>query len=245
MGPLDSVVSTLEQAADWIDRVGLALLFPRADVILPSLWAQISGGDDPKWAVRGPDGTFLRWSDELAFMWRVKDDLPAAGLACVGKHLARVASCVAPRVVPTLRAANGAEPEGIEEIVADAVRELGPTTGPGLRAATGLQKKEVDRVVASLHRKLVLTNAHLVEGDASWGALAHELVERKWPSASPLPSRTDARRGLVLLLLEREGELTAADVAGALGWRRTEAAAILETVGVGREAEGFRIWARR
>jgi hypothetical protein len=46
-------------------------------------------------------------------------------------------------------------------------------------------------------------------------------------------------------VLERAGELTAADLAGALGWRRKEAAAVLEEVGDGRDAEGFRIWTRR
>jgi hypothetical protein len=45
-------------------------------------------------------------------------------------------------------------------------------------------------------------------------------------------------------VLERAGELTAADLAGPFGWRRSEAAALLEAVGEGREAEGFRIWAR-
>jgi hypothetical protein len=32
------VVRTLSQAARWVDKVGLALLFPKADVVLPSLW---------------------------------------------------------------------------------------------------------------------------------------------------------------------------------------------------------------
>ena len=45
-------------------------------------------------------------------------------------------------------------------------------------------------------------------------------------------------------MLERTGELTAADLAGALGWRRKEAAAVLDEVGDGRDDEaGFRIWA--
>ena len=41
------------------------------------------------------------------------------------------------------------------------------------------------------------------------------------------------------------GELTAADLAGALGWPRAAAAAVLEEVGEGRDADGFRIWTRR
>jgi hypothetical protein len=239
------VVRTLEQAAAWIDEVGLALLFPKADVVLPSLWAQINGSDDANWAVREPDGTFVRWSEEMGFMWSAKDELPAAGLACVGKHLARLAACVAPRLVPVLVAANEAPPEGTEELVADAVRELGPATGPALREATGLPKKDVDKAVVALHRKLVLTNSHLVEGDSSWGALAHDLVARKWPLPEGRPSRDAARRRLADLVLDRAGELTAADLAGALGWRRKEAAEILDAIAQGRDGDGFRIWTRR
>jgi hypothetical protein len=58
-----------------------------------------------------------------------------------------------------------------------------------------------------------------------------------------VPPREQARRELARLVLEQAGELTAADLAGPFGWRRKEAAAILETVGEGRDEEGFRIWA--
>ncbi len=236
---------TLEEAAAFVDDVGLALLLPKADVVLPSLWEQVNGSPERSWAIRDADGTFVRWSDEMGFLWGAKDDLPAASLACVGRHLARVVACVAPRLVPTLVAANGAEPEGAGLRIAEAIREAGPLTGPELREATGLAKKEVDRAVASLHHTLVLTGSHLREQDGPWGALAHDLVERKWPLPKRLPSREDARRDLTSLVLDRVGELTAADLGGALGWRRKEAAELLEAVGDGRDEEGFRIWTRR
>jgi hypothetical protein len=239
------VVRTLEQAASFVDDVGLALLLPKADVVLPSLWEQVNGSPERSWAVREPDGTFVRWSEEMSFLWGAKDELPAAGLACVGKHLAKVVACVAPRLVPALVAANGAEPEDIALRIAEQVRDAGPLTGPQLREATGLAKKEIDKAVAALHHTLVLTNAHLVEQDGPWGALAHDLVERKWPLPKRLPARADARRELAALVLDQVGELTAADLGGALGWRRREAADVLDEVGAGRDEEGFRIWTRR
>ena len=239
------MVRTLKQAAAWVDGVGLALLLPKADVVLPSLWEQVNGSPERSWAIREPDGTFVRWSEEMGFLWGAKDELPAAGLVCVGKHLGKVVACVAPRLVPTLVAANGAEPEGTDLLVAETVRDAGPLTGPQLREATGLVKKEIDKAIASLHHALVLTNSHLVEQDGPWGALAHELIERKWPLPKRRPPREDARRDLAALVLGQAGELTAADLGGALGWRRKEAAAVLEEVGEGRDEEGFRIWARR
>jgi hypothetical protein len=237
------VIRTLAAAAAWVDEVGLALLFPKADVVLPSLWEQVNGSPEDNWAIRDADGKFVSWSEAMGFLWPAKDELPERGLVCVGKHLARSVACVAPRLVPVLAAANGEE--AIDDPVADAVRELGPLTGPQLREATGLPKKDVDRAVASLHHRLVLTTSHLVEQDGPWGALAHELLVRKWQLPAALPERAEARRRLATLVLDLAGELTAADLAGALGWRRKEAATVLDEIADGRDDEaGFRIWAR-
>jgi len=238
------VIRTLAAAAAWVDDVGLALLFPKADVVLPSLWEQVNGSAEQNWAIRDDGGKFVSWSEPMGFLWPAKDELPEQGLVCVGKHLARVVACVSPRVVPLLVAANR-DTADADPVVA-AVRRDGPLTGPQLREATGLAKKEIDRAIASLHHRLVLTSSHLVEQDGPWGALAHDLVDRKWSVPKKLPPRERARRELALLVLERAGELTAADLAGVFGWRRKEAAAILDDLGEGRDDEaGFRIWTRR
>jgi Winged helix DNA-binding domain len=235
------VIRTLAQATAWVDEVGLALLFPKADVVLPSLWEQVNGSPEENWSIRDADGTFVSWTDEMGFLWGAKDALPERGAVCVGKHLARVTSCIAPRLVPLLAAANGAAAG--DDPVAEAVRDLGPLTGPQLREATGLTKKEVDRAIASLHHRLVLTSSHLVERDGPWGALAHDLLARKWKLPARLPERAAARRELARLVLGQARELTAADLAGALGWRRKEAAAVLDEIATGRDdPAGFRIW---
>ena len=214
-----------------MDEVGLALLFPKADVVLPSLWEQVAGVTEVRWP-----------SPEMSFVWGAKDALPAGRRVCVGRHLARAVSLVAPRLLPALVAASGVEAGGA---VVDSIRELGPLTAPQLREATGLEKRVVERELASLHHGLVLTSSHLVEG-GSWGALAHDLLARKWELPHALPAREDARRALAGLVLERARELTAADLSGVFGWRRKEAAEVLEQVGEGRdEPAGFRIWARR
>jgi hypothetical protein len=239
------VVRSLEEAAAWIDRVGLALVFPKADLVLPSLWEQVNGSPEQNWALRDEEGGFVRWSEPMAFLWGAKDDLPADGLACVGKHLARVAACIAPPLLPVLVASRAdAAPEGLEAEVAAVIEEGGPATGPELRIATGAAKKDVDKAVASLHRQLVLTTSHLVEQEGPWGAIAHELLRRKWLLPARPPAFDDARRELALLVLKQAGELTAADLAAPFGWRRKEAAAVLDQIAEGRDAEGFRIWAR-
>lgn len=228
------MIRTVPQAAKWVDKVGLALLFPKADIVLPSLWEQVSGLQVTDWD-----------TEEMNFFWWAKDELPARGLTCVGKHLARHVACVAPRLLPTLVAANG-EPAEEGDPIVDAIHSVGPMTGPELRDATGLAKKEVDRSIASLHHRLVLTNSHLVHEGSTWGTLAHDLLARKWKLPKRLPAREDARRDLARIVLGHAGELTAADLAGALGWRRKEAAAVLDEIAVGHDDPGgFRIWMQR
>jgi hypothetical protein len=237
------MVRTLEAAAAWVEEVGLALLFPKADVVLPSLWEQVNGSPERNWSIRDDEGNFVRWSKPLSFLWGAKDDLPAEQLVCVGKHVARVATCVAPRLLPLLVAAAEPAEAGVDEqAVEAAVSSEGPLTGLQLRDLTGLSKKAVDKTLATLHRRLVLTNSHLVEQEGPWGAIAHDLLARKW-GVGDGPPPDEARRELARLVLDQAGELTAADLAGPFGWRRKEAAAILETLGEGRDEDGFRIWA--
>jgi hypothetical protein len=237
------MMDTIEAAAAWVDRVGLAVLFPKADVVLPSLWEQVNGSTDANWAVREPDGTFVRWTEEMGFLWNAKDELPSRNLVCVGKHLAHVTALIAPPLLPSVCAqVDRTAPDGLAADVLDAVREEGPLTGPQLRDLVGAPKKDVDRVVTLLHRHLLLTSSHLVAQEVGWSALAHDLVDRKWRLPERLPPADEARRELAGLLLARAGELTAADLSGALGWRRTLCAAVLDELAPSRQEADFRIW---
>ena len=71
-------VRTLEQAAKWVDEVGLALLYPNGDYVVPSLWEAATGHSDMDWE-----------APETWKVWTWKDELPAERLACVGLHVAR------------------------------------------------------------------------------------------------------------------------------------------------------------
>jgi chromosome segregation and condensation protein ScpB len=239
-------VRTPMEATAWVDRVGLALLFPKADVVLPSLWEQVNGSPAPNWSLRDEDGRFLDWSKEMGVLWGLKDSLSGQNRVCVGKHLARAVALVSPAVLPTL-VAGRAEPEldAVETAVLDAVATGGePLTGPDLRALLGHDKKTIDKAVLALHRHLLLTNGHLDASAGGWAALAHDLLARKWRLPKKLPPRDAARRELAALVLAQARELTAADLGGALGWRRKEAAAVLDEVAESREEDGFRVWVR-
>jgi hypothetical protein len=225
------VIRTLAQAARWIDKVGLALLFPHHDVVLPSLWEQVSGLQHTDWD-----------TEEINFLWWAKDALPDEGRACVGKHLARTASCVAPRMLPALVAANGEEMD--DDPVVQIIREAGPLTNPQIRNITGISKRDVDKSLFAAHKRLVLTNAFLVDEGSTWGSLAHDVLARKWKLPKRLPSQEAARRELAETVLRNAVELTAADLRGVVGWRPKECAAVLDEIAESRDEDGFRIWMR-
>src|SRR3954469_8347848 len=129
-----AALQTLEEAAAWGDRVGLALVFPRDDVVLPSLW-HASGGEGA-FAKRDDDGKFIEWTKPMDFVWRTKDELPARNLVCAGKHLRGRASLVALDLLPALVAlallpalvavAHRAELDPLEAEIVELLRAEGP-----------------------------------------------------------------------------------------------------------------------
>jgi len=136
--------------------------------------------------------------------------------------------------------------------VAEAVLQEGVSTAPELhRTLETPDRKRVKAAVESLERMLVLTRAGSREQDQGWPAGAYDLLARRCSvHLVDLPSPEEARRRIVAKLLNSARELSAADVTGALGWRKTEAVGALEDLadaGVAstRDEEGYRLWVAR
>jgi hypothetical protein len=207
-------VKTVRAAAAWLDRVGLAVLIPGAETVLPSLWEAVAGTREVTWAERRELDGKHEFTPSMARCWQWKDELPAKRLALVGKHFGPRAALIAPRLVSHVVAAAADKRAALTEFhehVAEVVREHGACTVPQLRALCGAEKKHVD----ALHRALVLSNSHLVEQRAGWDAIAVDLVERLYD----LRPVDEPDRELARVVLAAAGEVSAADVAGALGWR--------------------------
>jgi hypothetical protein len=226
-------VRSLRGAAKWLDDVGVAALLPGADLVLPSLWEAITGTREVTWGMERPDGK-LTFTPEMDTCWRWKDDLPAQGHALVGKHFGRWAALVAPRLISHVWtvAADRREPlAGLHLEIVDAVRENGACTVPQLRALVpGAEKKHVEQ----LQRAIVLTNSHLVEQSQGWAAIAVDLVDELWD----LHAEPDAEAQLALAVLESSGELSAADLGGALGWRVKRSREVLDALDLRTRIEG-------
>jgi hypothetical protein len=218
-------VKSVRGAAKWLDGVGIAALLPGADLVLPSLWEAVSGTRAVEWGVQRDDGKF-EFTPEMARCWRWKDELPAQGHALVGKHLGRWAALVAPRLISEVWTVAAERREALTDLqraIVEAVRENGAVTVPQLRALVpGADKKHVEQ----LQRALVLTNSHLVEQSQGWAAIAVDLVDELW-EVEHVP---DAESDLALAVLESSGELSAADLGGALGWRVKRSREVLDAL---------------
>ncbi len=215
----------------------------------------IAGTREVEWAERDEGGRQV-FTPEMARCWAWKDALPEHGLACVGKHFGRWSGLIAPRVVPLVYALTGrtgrpddfrrADLTPLQLEVAEAALAEGPATGPELRALVGADKKQVDTAVAVLQRALVLTNAGVVEQKQGWGAIAVDILARRF-DVSELPPEREARLALARAVLAASGELSAADLGGALGWRAKRSRETLdELVAAGkagrREVQGVTLW---
>ena len=211
--------------------MGIAALFPGSDLVLPSLWEAIAGSRDVDWAIRDENtGKYVSFTPEMSRCWSWKDELPERGLACVGKHLGRWAALIAPRLLSAVYVVAADRRDGLTEFqfeVAEAVRAGGPCTGPELRALVGADKKQTDAAVIVLQRALVLTNSGLVQQEQGWGAIAVDVLTRKW-KLGRLPRADAAERTLAATVLASSGELSAADLGGALGWRLKRSRELLE-----------------
>jgi hypothetical protein len=251
-------ISSLEEAGAFVDRVGIAVPWGNADLVLPSLWQGIAGSD-ADWAIRDETGKAIEFSPEFQRLWRWKDELPERRLACAGKHFSSAALLIAPRLLPAAYALTGRsgevddfrddEVETLEREVAEVVLENEPLTGPEIRRLLGTNdRKAVDRAVARLQRRLVLTNAGAAEQAQGWRAIRQDVFVRRWgESLKRLPVEEEARHELALAVLAGTVDASAADVAGALGWRRKQAEVVLAELTLAgraseREENGLHLW---
>lgn len=238
---------SIEAAAAFVDRAGIALVFPKQDVVLPSLWEAVAGPGPLRWAVERDDGK-LEFTPEMDAVWRLKDELPGRKLACAGKHVRGWPALLSLDVLPALYALRpDAEMSPLERDIADAVRDGGPATAPDIRRRIGSKDTaKVNRTIDALQRLLVLTRAGVVQQEHGWPAGSFDLLTRRF-SVKRLPKPDAARDAIATVILRAARELSAEDLRAATGWSRRDATAALEGLADGghatrRTVGAVRLW---
>ena len=239
-------------ATSWVDRVGLALIFPSDDLVLPSLWTAVAGTDEITWSMRDEEGRFLDFSPEFGRIWRWKNELPERRLVCVGKHVRGRTALVSLRTLPLLVAAQDEpeKPSPVEQAVIDLLEQHGPCSTADLPGLIGYERKPLAAAVERLQRRLVLTTAGAQERPQGWAAVVLDLLARRYGGhLRRLPTRDEARTQLAELILRSAGEVSAADLAAVTGGTRRLADSALDRLAEEgrarrREAEGFSLYRR-
>ena len=252
-------IASIRGAAAWVDRVGLAVLYPNDDLVLPSLWEALTGRQDVDWAEREDGGRFVDFTPDFARVWRWKDELPEQRLVCAGKHLGGGrASLVSLRLLPALYALTGRaaraddfrdeELSPVERDVAEAVLEGGPISTAELPELAGHERKRVSAATQRLQRRLVLTAAGRQERERGWPAVVLDLLARRYSHRlGEMPEIENARAELASVVLRSASDLSAADLAAVIGGPRREAAGALDRlveagIARSRDADGYVIW---
>src|SRR5215469_3361245 len=229
-------VGSLLAAAAFVDRAGLALVFARKGVPLPSLHEAVAG-PDARWVDEREDGK-LAMTPELAKVWAWKDELAEARLACAGKHVRGWPALVSLALLPALYALTGRSGApadfrdvvlpALEREVAEAVLDNAPADALGVRRAIGVRDtRRVARAIDSLQRQLVLTRAGTIRREQGWPGTAYDVLPRRY-EMDRLPEPDVARARLAAAVLLSADELSAVDLSRVLGFSRAEAAAALE-----------------
>jgi hypothetical protein len=235
-GPVRSISS----AAAFVNRAGLALVFPNDNVVLPSLWEAAVGTGEVIVFVRDEHGRRVL-SPELRRVWSWHERLAAQRRACVGKHIRNRLALISLELLPALYASTGRQGRlddfraidaiaPLELDLAEALLDAGPRTGPDLRRLLGLRDAaRTKRALEGLQRDLVITRAGEAEQAQGWDAAVFDLVARRYQARlRRLPEADNARVQLAAAVLGQAGELSVADLAAVLHCRRPEATAALD-----------------
>lgn len=230
---------SIQGAAAFANRAGIALVFPSADLVLPSLWEATTGTSEVTVFARNEQARRVL-TPELRRVWSWHTRLGEQRLACVGKHVRGRLALVSLETLPALYALTGRsahtadfrEPgllSALELELAEALLDAGPSTAPELRGLLGLaDPRTTKRALERLQRLLVATQAGEAEQEHGWSAAVFDLVARRYHERlRRLPDPDSARRELVACVLASAGELSAADAAAALGLTRAEAEGVL------------------
>jgi len=169
------LLTSVDEAAEYLDGVGFAVLFPAERIQAPSLWEAVAGADAVPFAAgMGPAESQV---------WTWKDELPRAGLAWYGKFVYQRASLLSPRLLAALYTGRG-EPTDHEafELPDEAHRVVealmtGPLSTAALREIVG-DRGRYDRAMVALQRHLLVTSAGVREYRTGWPATLVDLTCR-------------------------------------------------------------------
>jgi hypothetical protein len=206
----DPLLTTMDEAAEFIARVGFAILFPKDRISAPSLWEAVAGPDEV------PFASGMGSAEDLVWTW--KDSLPRAGAAWYGAFVHKRSSLLSPTLLAALYPGDGDPADHMALDLPDDAHRIaealltGPLTTAGLRDIVG-DRGRYDRAMVALQRSLLVTSAGVEVQRTGWPATVIDLTCRRFDVGDgPDYGYATARYAHTMI------EVTAADLARAFGW---------------------------
>ena len=249
-------IHTEEQALDFLNEVGLSLLFSAQDIELPSLWGALCGQDRPV-----PNH---HHDHNLGLAWQWKDTLPNEGKVLYSKFLRKKPVFIALDLAPYFYALspNYGQPaddylidyqDGKLSVEAKQVYEtllqMGALPTSRLRLEAALSGKSnasrFDRALAELQMDFRITKVAISDANR-WGyCYVYDLLPRHFPqvvaSAREISGR-QARETILLRYLQAVVAATKAEVARLFAWQPRDVERLSSRLaGEGRLQEGVPI----
>ncbi len=249
-------VHTEAQALDFLNDVGLCLLFSSREIELPSLWGALCGQDRPL-----PDS---HDDEAVGLAWAWKDSLPIAGKVLYGKFLRRKPVFISLDLAPFFYALSPNYGNPAEEYLQDyldgrlsveakqvyeVLLEEGALPTSRLRREAGLggqaNAPRFDRALAELQMDFRITKVAISDANR-WGyCYVYDLFHRHFPgivaAAQGITGR-QARETILLRYLRTVVAATPRQVGQLFGWEPGDLERLVgRLVGEGRLRAGVRI----
>ena len=226
-------VQTEAQALEFLNDVGLCLLFSGQGIELPSLWGALNGEDRPV-----PQH---HRDHNLGLAWNWKDSLPIEGKVLYGKFLRKKPVFVSLGLAPHFYALSPNYGQPAEDYLQDyldghlsveakqvyeVLLELGALPTSRLRREAGLSGKSnasrFDRALAELQMQFRITKVAISDANR-WGyCYVYDLLHRHFPgvvAAAHDIGGGQARETILLHYLRTVVAATPSDVARLFGWQ--------------------------
>jgi hypothetical protein len=227
------------EAVKYIDATGYCMLFPVANVPLPSLHYAVTR--------RNPHTEFV-WDKYSVMLWRLKDELPRRRRAFYAKYFRGRGTLISAKFLPHFLAMRDAvvSPGDYDRFYADgriredarviweALAEHGPLATLELRHAckmdTKAGNKRLKRAILDLQCLLICVHFGAEQETAAWASGRYELTCRAFPKETATArhiSPEEARRKLAAKFTEWHASPDAKQLARLFGWTKTETLAAL------------------
>lgn len=245
-------VETPAQAVKYIDTAGYCMLFPVANVPLPSLYSAVARRDLS-------DG--VHFDKHFERVWRWKDELPLQRRAFYAKYfrgkgtfisraqlpyfLAMRDSAVAPRDHDRFYREGRIREDA--RLIWEALEKHGPLPTLELRHACRFEtvagNVRFKRAILELQCLLVVSHFGAEQETGAWASGRYELTSRLFPreTAAALDiTVSEARPHLAAKFIERNRCDSPANLSRLFGWSKAEAVAAIEEAGPAPESKNGR-----